>query len=207
MKLLNLFLAITISCTLLSCGGETASETASASSNEEVPKDLDEAINKSAKAIEDLFKGNGEDVEIVNWRELKEFLPNKVNGLALNGDIDGQTSKMFGFQFSSVEASYKDGSERIEIKVIDCGNAGSIVKMFASWADGNIESDTSDGYAKSTEYRGHRAFETYEDKTEKGSFSVLVNDRFVIVSEGRQVKMGDLKKAMDDISFRKIEKL
>ena len=115
MKYTNFLMALALSLAFISCGVESSSsESASSNSDmEQAPKDLEEAINKSAKALEDVFKGDGEKVDIVNWRELKDFLPGKVNGLNLNGDIDGQTSKMLGLQFSSVEATYKEGAETV----------------------------------------------------------------------------------------------
>jgi len=70
-------------------------------------KNITEAINKTKDAFNDVLsdgKQDGETTEVVNWRELKDLLPNKMGGLRLDSEnIEGQTTSLMGFKFSSVE--------------------------------------------------------------------------------------------------------
>jgi len=173
-------------------------------------KNLEEAINKSKDALSDLFGSgeNGEAVEVVNFRDLKDFLPTKIGSLKMDeNDTEGQTSKIAGFKVSTVSATYRDADGRMEIKIIDPGSASSIVSMLAAWSNVEIDSESGNGYQRTLEYKGHKAFEQYDNKSKDGSFAVMVAKRFIVSIEGDNVEMDDMKDAIDDINIKKLARL
>ena len=179
--------------------------------DEDDQKNLEEAINKSKDALSDLFGGGGEDgeeIEVVNFRDLKDFLPNRIGTLKMDEeDTEGQTSKVLGFKVSTVQGTYRDGDAKMEINIIDPGNASSVVNMLASWSNVEIDSESSNGYQRTMEYKGHKAFEQYDSKSKDGSFAMMVENRFIVSINGDNVDMDDMKDAIDNINIKKLARL
>lgn len=173
-------------------------------------KNLEEAINKSKDALNDLFGGGngGEEVEVVNFRDLKGFLPSRIGSLRIDeDDTEGQTSKILGFKVSTVEATYRGDDARMDVTIIDPGNASAVVSMLASWSNVEIDSESGSGYQRTMEYKGHKAFEEYDTKSKDGTFTIMVEKRFLVTIDGDNVDMDDMKDAIDDINIKKLARL
>ena len=201
-----------ISCNIDSKSSEDSSEQTMEKNDGDINLDNVEAdLNKAKDALNDLFsdgKKDGEKVEVINWRELKEFLPNRLDGNRLDEEnIEGSTTGMMGFTVSQVEGTYKDNDSRFDVNVIDFGGVSFLVKTLANWADANIDSDTSEGYQRTTEYKGYKAFEEYSERSKSGSFSILVENRFMVNIKGDNVSMDDLKDAIDDLNIKKLARM
>lgn len=209
MKLRNLFFLAAISLCIVGCGLDTSESSSSSSSSSDDEKNIANAVEKSKNALQDLLsdgKEDGKTTEVINWRELKELLPNKINGLKLE-DTEGQTTGMMGFKISNTKGVYKDDDSRMNITVIDFGGVGFLTKQFASWTELEIDSDTSEGYQRTIDYKGYKAFEEYNEKRKSGSFAVLIEDRFVLTIDGDDIEMDDLKDAIDDFNVKKLARL
>lgn len=211
MKLQNFLFLISFILLIASCGIDSSSSSDSSSnSSSDDEKNITNAVEKSKNALKDLLsdgKEDGKSVEVINWRELKDLLPNKLGGMKL-ADTEGQTTGMMGFKFSNTEGTYKnDDGGRLNVTIIDAGGVGFLVKQFASWSELEIDSDTSEGYQRTTEYKGYKAMEQYDEKNKSGSFTVLVENRFVLTINGREIEMDDLKDAIDDVGVKKLARL
>jgi len=77
----------------------------------------------------------------------------------------------------------------------------------AAWANASIDSDTNEGYQKTIDYEGYKAFEEFNEKRKSGSFSVLVENRFVVTVSGRNIDMDDLKEAIEDLNVKKLARM
>jgi len=219
MKLRNLlFLTIlslfVISCNVDGCSSENESsnnENNSAQSDDIDLDNVEKELNDAKDALTDLFsdgKKDGEKVEVINWRELKDLLPNRLAGMRLDDEnIEGQTTGMMGFKVSNTQGTYRNDDAKIEATILDFGGVGFLLKTVASFADAEIDSDTSDGYQKTTTYEGYKAFEEYNDRRNSGSFMVLVEDRFVVTVTGNDIEMDDLKDAIDDLNIKKLARM
>ncbi len=185
---------------------------------EEVNKSIEEAfegVEGGSKKLEDALKGivsavegsADSDVKIVPFREMKETLPESVAGMDKMDRGEGSTTKMFGFKVSTCEVSYGSRKEKITIQLIDTGGVGKAVMGSMPWTSMEIDKETKDGYEMSTEYKGHKAFEKYNDKRKSGTLAVLADERFVVNIEGKGVSMKQLKAARDEVNLRKLIKL
>ncbi len=214
MKLLNLLFLGILSLSIISCSIDSSTSKDNTSSSESDDINLDEVedgLNQAKDALTDLFsdgKKDGEKVEVIGWRELKDLLPSRLDGMKLDADnVDGQTTGMMGFNFSSVEGEYKGNDSNYDVTILDFGGVGFLLKTMANWADASIDSDTSEGYQRTTEYKGYKAFEEYNEKRKSGSFVVLVENRFIVTVSGNDIKMDDLKDAIDDINIKKLARM
>ncbi|MCB9035274.1 MAG: hypothetical protein H6557_01510 [Lewinellaceae bacterium] len=102
----------------LGCGGsssessnteETVSEESGGPSDE--PKDIQEAMNEVQKASE----GDGEKKEVVDFRELKKLLPEKIAGMERTHSTAAKKAGAMGFNMSTATAEYREGDKELEV--------------------------------------------------------------------------------------------
>ncbi len=174
------------------------------------PNNPGAAFNDMAKQLENVAKQmqgeEGEAVEVINFRELKELLPNRVAGMKMD-DSSGETAGAMGFKISTAEAQYKDNDREIEISIADVGGAPMALMGMAAWTSLEYEKDTDKGYERTTTIEGHKAFEKYYDSQKEGEIGVLVSKRFIVSVKGYNVSMDDIQAALKRIDLDDLEKL
>lgn len=204
-KILSILLLLGMSAAgiFLSCKGESPEEKAQRQAQEAADQ-----MEEAANAMRDALTGNdsGKKTEVVDWRKLKEFLPNKIDGMPRT-DESGETAGAMGFTFSQVEGTYEKGERRVNLKIVDTGGFSGLVNMSAAWATVTIDKEDRYGYERTTEIDGYKAFEKYEKNSKDGEVSVLVGKRYVVSLNGRGVKMDELKDVVGDLGLKKLEKL
>lgn len=174
-------------------------------------------LNDPAKALEGfadkmegladkLQNGDGEPVEVINFRELKEMLPNRVAGMRLD-DSSGETSGALGFKISTATGEYRDDDERIEITIADVGASPMVLMGMAAWSNIEFERDSDEGYERTTTIEGYKGYEKYDSEREDGQLSLIINNRFLVKVEGRNVSEKDLRSALRKIDLGDLERL
>lgn len=217
MKFRNVLVFLVATFLIVGCASNTNKEsdedqeTTEIKNNDDEPKNFQEALNKAGKELDELFNENkdGEDsdkeIEVVDFRELKDMLPNRIGSMKLD-DSEGQKAGMLGFEFSNAEGTYTDGESDMTINIMDVGKAGKLVNMVANWSTYEIDKEDSNGYEKTTSYEGYKAFEQYNSKSESGSFAVIIKERFIVTVNGDNIRMRDLKKAIDQVGLKKLSR-
>ncbi len=198
MKKPLLFVSV-LAVSLWSCGGSEEKEEA------EEPANAIEAFQQMAdKAQEMQEKG---PVEPVNFRELKEMLPERAAGMERT-EATGEKNGAMGFSLSQAEGKYKEGDASMTINIVDTGGVGGMAMMgMAAWAMAEIDKETTTGYERTTKIDGNKAYEKYDSKRENGELNVLVADRFVVSVKGRKVSMDQMKDTLDDLNLDKLAKM
>jgi hypothetical protein len=160
------------------------------------------AMKEMASQMEDMQK-NG-PVETVNFRTLKELLPADADGLPRK-EATGEKNGAMGFTISTATGKYEngDGSERIELSIVDGGGSPMMMGL-AAWSMIDVDKETEHGYEKTTKMGDNKAYEKYDSADKNGELNVLVNKRFVITAKGRGVSMDKIKAALDDIDLDKL---
>jgi len=173
----------------------------------EAKEDLSNALDNLGEAFEGLKKKhNIEGKEPIGFRDLKKALPRSLGGIDFE-ESEGQTSGVFGFKISTVDATYKEDDSEFEVTIVDVAGVGKLVKSMAKWTEFEVDKETRNGYERTTEIKGHPALEKYDERQEKGETNILVNDRFIISVKGRGVSERQMRRAVDDINIRKIARL
>ncbi|WP_031528775.1 hypothetical protein [Dyadobacter crusticola] len=161
-----------------------------------------QAITDKAKAM-----GNGETVDPVDFRKLKDLLPGKLIGLK-RIESGGEKSGAMGFTVSTAQARYESGNSSLEVEIVDTGGIAGVSTMaLATWSMADIDKETADGYEKTTSLDGYKAFERYNTQSKSGEINILVADRYVVNVEGENVTMDDLKEALKSIGLTKLADL
>jgi hypothetical protein len=163
---------------------------------------------KAEQTQQALAKMNeGKVVEPVDFRKLKELLPDSVQGIE-RSDSSGGRTKVMGIDITRAEAKYQgqgDAVEYLSITIMDMGNVSGPMRMgLAAWAMAEFERETDTGYERTTTYKGHKAMEEFDKQAKQGTFHVHVADRFIVEVDGINVSMDIIKKALDQIDLNKL---
>jgi hypothetical protein len=169
----------------------------------ESPTDALQAFADKAKEM-----GKRETVDPIDFRKLKELMPEELIGLK-RIEATGEKSGAMGFTVSTAQARYKgDKDESIVIEIVDTGGIAGVSTMaLATWSMAEIDKETADGYEKTTKLDGYKAFEKYNSTIKAGEINVLVADRYVVNVEGNNISVEQLKEALKDINLVKLEAL
>ena len=181
---------------------------------DEAPESLADAFAKAGEAIEEALGGAGSTVkEAVDFRKLKDLLPEKVDGLERTS-FEGERTGALGMQLSNAQARYEDGDERIEIRITDLGTLTGIARIgYTAWLQTEIDRESDRGFERTHKFRSggkeYPSFEKFEGTGDEGNceIQVWVAERFIVSVQGRNVEMGQCEDARDEISFRQLDRM
>ncbi|TAF93662.1 MAG: transposase [Cytophagia bacterium] len=219
----NLAVVLTAAVLMWSCASKSEEEKA-----REEPKNALEALQKIADEAEKMSKEGPK--ETIDPKLLKELLPASADGLKRT-EASSEKNAAMGFGVSTAKGTYTNGSsEKIDVSIVDCGGMGTALMSMAAWSIVSIDQETryerpdeferlidkywsmvstdketKRGYEKTTEYKGHKAFEKYDDKN--GEIAVLIANRYLVQVEGNNVSIDKIKSVLKDIDLDKLSKL
>jgi hypothetical protein len=201
----------------LACSGggseeKTMDETTSSSSSDETtsstgesdgdaPANLQDAMKEAEKAMK-----NVQTAEPVNFRELQELLPEKLAGYERKSKA-GETTGAFGMTISRAEAKYADGDCDAKVELIDTGGIAMGIMGMAAWSSTTIDKEDENGYERTSTLDGYKCFEKFRKNGNSSELSVLVENRFVVSTSGRNCDMDQLKKLVKGMDLGKLKKL
>jgi hypothetical protein len=167
------------------------------------PVDALQALADKAEAM-----GDRETVDPVDFRKLKELLPETLAGLPRT-EATGEKSGAMGFTVSAAEGRYKnEKGESLKIGIVDTGGLAGVSTMtLAAWSIAEIDKETTEGYEKTTKVEGYKAFEKYNNKTKAGELNVLVEERYIVDIEGDKLSMEQLKEVLKSLDLTKLASL
>lgn len=147
-------------------------------------------------------------IEPVDYDDLKKMLPSRLRGFK-QIDISGERTSMLGLRLSQAEAEFEGKDDgRIEISIIDFGSVKGIAgKAMLAWMSAEIDNESDDGYEKTTDYKGYKAYEKYSQEDQQGKLSVIIEERFLVNVEGSNTDMASIKRAMSAVDLKKLKKL
>jgi len=210
MRQLTLFWYM-IAFTLLlgSCGSSASEENNASETTSEADKSIEDvatesaanALEEASKALRSLSENeDGEAVEVVDFRKLKELLPESIAGMERT-ESEGQKSGAMGMNISTAEGRYEEGNRRMQINLADAGGIPMAMMGLAAWTNADIERETDDEYERTTVLNGFKAFERYNYKNKEGQISIVVAERYIVNIEGDNVEESDLKNALDALDL------
>jgi len=165
-------------------------------------------FTENMKKLEDMMSG-GEEVEVVNFRKLKELLPEELDDLKRTNS-SGEKTNAFGINVSKAEGEYKseDNKQKIKITIMDMGSMKGLAGMTAfAWSWAEIDKESDDGFERTFEYKGHKAYEKYNTNYQDGEVQVLVAKRFMIEISGNDIPMEKIHSALDEVNIGDLESM
>lgn len=174
---------------------------AASSSGPNSAADMTTALN----AVGQIMTG-GKDVQPIDFRKLKEMLPETLQGMRRN-EASGQSGEAMGIKGSSATARYSDGANAsLHVEIADMGSLSGLAGLAAKF-DPNMEKETDSGYERTTKVNGQLVHERYDRRAKSGEVSILIGDRISVVVDGSGVDAGALKSALKEIDLSKLAAL
>jgi hypothetical protein len=154
-------------------------------------KDAVESLNYATQLIQQK-KGKG----------LESFLPEPLKGwTAQKASSQAAGAAMFGGGVTA-EREYSKGSSSISIKIItDSPIMQSMMMMFS-----NPMIATSDG-GKLERIGRQKAIVKFDPDNKEGDIKIVVANRFLVLIEGRETTMEDMKAYAKAIDYKKLKSL
>jgi len=183
-----------------SCGGNKETE------EKEESKSTADALQQFADKAKEMQ--SKEPVDPIDFRKLKELLPETVEGLSKK-ECSGEKNGAMGFTISRAEARYTDDSDAsVHVEIFDTGGVAGVATMaLAAWTMADIDKETDNGYEKTTKLEGYKGFEKYNNESKSGELNVLIGDRYVVNVNGNNVTMDKLKSILADLDLEKLSEL
>lgn len=220
------FLAAAVAALALGCGKEPESKPAATAPPpeqrlEQWSKNVESATRRMEQAAqegkpEDLGKAlggllgalaGGENVEPVDFRELKALLPEQVAGLKRTKSA-GEKSAALGIASSKANAQYGDEpGRRVELEIMDMGTLKGIGTMAFGWLGASIDRESDDGYERTSMFEGCRMHEEFSKSSGRGATTLIVADRFVVKAEGTGLSAEEMKRAVAAVDRKKLESM
>lgn len=161
----------------------------------EAMKQMGEALSGSVK------------VEPVDFRALKELLPESIAGLK-RASREGSRTNVMGFASSKAEAAYEDGKGgRIALEITDVGTFTGVTALAFAWINIEIDKEGDSGYERTTNVDGRKAYERYDKATRTGALDVIVGGRFIVGAKATGVDMKVFREAVAKLDLAKLEEL
>jgi hypothetical protein len=176
---------------------------------DQLGSNAEETVTDAIKGLEEAVGKIKTDKDLkdpVNFRSLKELLPEKVAGMSRTKH-SGKTTGAMGFKISMAEASYKEGDQKLEIDIVDAGGVGTALMGNAMWAKLEIDEESDDGFKRTLEINGNKSYQECSNNNKRCQLAMMVADRFVVSLEGRNIDMDQLMRIAKDMNVRKLENL
>ncbi len=140
----------------------------------------------------------------VDRQALAALLPASAGGWTRTA-LESSTASAGGMGGSQAEARYEANGQGVRLKVADLAAAGAFAAMASTF---KVETSREDdqGYEKSGLIDGRYTMEKW-NKEGRGSYGVLLSDRFLVEAEGSAPDIGTLKALVGAIDLGKLEAL
>ena len=182
----------------------------------EAPTSIEEAMNQAQEAMNEAFSGDGPVVrEAVDFRELRDMLPDDVAGLNRVNAEGERVNVAGGIRFSQAEGTYEDGEEWLKITYLDLGTVAGIARMaYTQWLQYEVDRESDSGFERTgkfsvggQEYPSFEKFEVTDGDRGECEVMIWVAERFMVQVEGRNVEMEQCEEARDEVPFRQIDRM
>jgi hypothetical protein len=166
---------------------------------------------EQAKRMERMAEGlqngtvDGKTVQPTNPDVLKTFLPDSIAGFSRT-EVSAGSGGVAGMSGSNAEGAYKKGEASFRLTITDMGAMGAMAGMAGAL---NVQSSTESGgrYEKVGKINGRMTTESFDRNTGRGSYGVMVGERFMVQAEGDGVTIGDLKEAVASVNPQRLEQM
>jgi hypothetical protein len=145
--------------------------------------DMAKALQGAAAALS-AKTPDGKPIEPMTFQALETALPDLSGWKMAKPEGERMTSPI---PFSKTETDYQNGEERVEVSITDTAAAMMLLMPVRMMVATGYSRETSNGYEKAVSVNGMPAVEKWSSANKDGELTVLVNDRFIVQFDGRNV--------------------
>ncbi len=171
--------------------------------NEAGAKQVD--LAKALGAMGQIATG-GSHIKPVDFRALKELLPEELPGMKREG-TSGESNSAMGISASKATAEYSgDGDKHITVEITDMGSLSGLAGLAVKF-DPNLDKETDAGYERTTHVDGQLMHEQYDSSDHSGEVEFIAGNRFAIAVKGSNVSMDELTEILKKVDYQKLSDL
>lgn len=148
-------------------------------------------IEQAAKRLEDQANGTAKPVDTA---ALQGLLPASIGGYQRTAL---ESAAMGGM--GNVEATYENGDSRFDLKITDTNAMGALAGMGVAMGMEQSRED-ADGYERTGVVDGRMQTEKWNKSDGRGSYGVMVDNRFMVEAEGSVAGINVLKAAVATVN-------
>lgn len=170
-------------------------------------KETKESVSNTTNAVQEMsnmqddIKKLQEMTPLTN-EELKQWLPDDINGMKRISFKAGQTGMM---GISSIEATYAndDKSKKFSFNVIDgAGQMGAAATAGMRMVmNQDFEEEDENGFRKTTSKNGVKAIEEYRTRDNRSKIQLMESNRFYLEATGTNMNLDETWDAIDEIDI------
>ena len=155
--------------------------------------DLAQASDAFQKKTEELQK-----LAPYTLDQMKAMLPEELAG-AKRSKFSAHSAMGTAF----AEADYKNENTDVELKIFDCaGQAGAGIYNMQYLGMMNFESESDNEYTKSIEFKGGKAIEHLDKRSNRATLTYVAGDRLLVILEGKNTGIDILKKVAGELNLK-----
>ncbi len=165
----------------------------------------------AALRADDPAATQGEKKKAVDFRKLKELMPEKILDLSRKS-LNGERNQMGAISVSIARASYAqadetDDSPSVKTEIMDYGAIEGFAQGMAFWSQLDIDKESDEGYERTTKIGGFPAYEKFTNDGQSGEIHVFVASRFIVNITTRRLTADKLKKAAEEMPLKALAAL
>jgi hypothetical protein len=127
--------------------------------------------------------------------QLKGYLPETLGGLPRTG-LSVERNAAMGFEVAEASADYGDGAGRnLRLEINDTGGAQGLLSL-AAWANAESEREWDGGFERNYRADGRMVHERWDSSGNRGEYTVILGNRFIVELTGQAASMDELKAAL-----------
>lgn len=142
-------------------------------------------------------------VEVIDFRKLKELLPETLGGLKRT-EASGEKNSFGEFSMSSANAEYGEGDKTISLQIMDYGSNNPMMAMAGQMGAMQIDRETETGYEKSVKIEGHSGIERYDGSDKSGELTLFVAGRFILQLDTDGLSKEELREVIGQLPVAKL---
>ena len=173
---------------------------------------LPDVMHAAENVLRGALSNNGAETEVVDFRALRDLLPDEVGGLERTSS-EGEPSSLLGLRVSNAQAYYSNSEQSINVSVTDMGTLTAIGLGLADWLDVEIDRESDRGYERTRKFRSrgknYPSYEKFENQGEYGSCEIQMSvaGRLIVAIEGTSIEPGLCDEVREELPLTQLEKL
>ncbi|UCF66733.1 MAG: hypothetical protein JSV80_13235 [Acidobacteriota bacterium] len=148
--------------------------------------EMREAMQQLAEQMQAMQQQPGA-AEPVDFRKLKEFLPEQLLGLP-RAESDARKNEAMGIATATASATYRDEGDadhRIDVKITDTGTMGGYATMAQHGLAMDFEEESATSFHRSVTVSGIRGRESWDGESGESELTLLIQRLVIeILAEG-----------------------
>ena len=180
---------------------------------EEASSKMQEAQNSgdqaaAGKAMGDMMGAalGGKGGNPIPPEALKAFVPAQLAGLNRTS-LEARSDAAMGLTFSSVEASYANDTQSLEVKVQDLGSVPALAMAMGAWANSTVERETQTEVERVFKKDGVSYKEEYAKDGSRADMSMMLGNGVMLEVTGQGAGIDAVRAALTSLDVKGLSTL